>query len=39
MTALKLDERRFVDELRLLVRTRWVGFAAGEDLFARLTEE
>lgn len=39
MAELKMDERRFVEELKLLVRTRWVGFAAGRELFERLTEE
>ena len=39
MTALKLDERRLVEELKLLVRTRWVGFVTGGDVFEHLTEE
>ena len=36
---LQLDERQFLDELKLLVRTRWVGFTRGQDVFERLCAE
>ncbi|HYC89665.1 MAG TPA: DUF4388 domain-containing protein [Thermoanaerobaculia bacterium] len=39
MAELQMDERRFLEELKLLVRTRWVGFAAGGELFEQLSEE
>ena len=32
---LKADEKVLLDELRLLVRTRWLGFAAGEGEYLR----
>ncbi len=39
MTDLQLDERQFLDELKLLVRTHWLGFARGADAFERLCAE
>ncbi len=39
MADLRLDERQFLDELKLLVRTRWLGFAQGQDVFERLSVE
>ena len=39
MTALNLEEREFFEELKLLVRTHWVGFAQGQDAFERLCEQ
>jgi hypothetical protein len=39
MAALRLEERQFLDELKLLVRTRWLGFARGQDVFERLCVE
>jgi hypothetical protein len=39
MTDLNLDERQFLDELKLLVRTQWVGFAQGAEAFERVSVE
>ena len=39
MAEMKLDERQLVEELKLLVRTHWIGFASGEEQFARLAQE
>lgn len=36
MVDLAMDERAFVDELKLLVRTHWLGFAQGMEAFERL---
>ena len=35
---LKADEKVLLDELRLLVRTRWLAFAAGESEYLRFVE-
>jgi hypothetical protein len=35
MAGLGVDEGRFLDELKLLVRTKWIGFVAGEDDFRK----
>jgi hypothetical protein len=39
ITDLRAEEKVFLDELRLLVRTRWLGFAAGEIEYLRFVEE
>ena len=39
MAALRLEEKAFLDELKLLVRTRWLGFARGQDVFERFCAE
>ena len=39
LTEMKMDERQLLEELKLLVRTHWVGFASGGELFARLAQE
>lgn len=39
MELMRLDERPFFEELKLLVRTHWVGFDAGEQVFAQLAQE
>lgn len=39
MTELQMDERAFLDELKLLFRTRWLGFVEGSDVFERLAAE
>ena len=39
MELMRLDERPLLEELKLLVRTHWVGFNAGEPVFAQLAQE
>lgn len=39
MSELKMDERQFLEELKLLVRTRWVDFTKGGEEFARIAAE
>lgn len=39
MTAMRMDERQLFKELELLVRTKWIAFSAGEDLFLRRVQE
>jgi hypothetical protein len=39
MAALNLEEREFLEELKLLVRTHWIHFASGHDAFERLCSE
>ena len=39
MTQMQLDERQLFEELKLLVRTHWVGFDAGEQVFQQLAQE
>src|SRR5258707_1391312 len=36
MTDLSMDEREFLDEVKLLVRTHWLAFAGGADVFHRV---
>jgi hypothetical protein len=39
MQELKMDERRMFEELRLLVRTRWIAIESGREAFDRLAQE
>lgn len=39
MADLRLDERVFLDELKLLVRTHWLAFAGGAEVFDRIAAE
>ena len=39
MEQMRLDERALFEELKLLVRTHWVGFSAGDQVFAQLAQE
>lgn len=39
MEQMHLDERQLLEEMKLLVRTHWVGFSAGEQVFAQLAQE
>lgn len=39
MAEMQMDERPLVEELKLLLRTRWIAFASGDDLFARAAQE
>lgn len=39
MNDMRMDERQLFEELRLLARTRWIAFSAGEDVFRRLAQE
>lgn len=39
MQEMQMEERPLLDELRLLFRTHWIGFSAGEEVFRRLGEE
>jgi hypothetical protein len=39
MADLDMDERAFLDEVKLLVRTHWLDFAHGADVFDRVAAE
>jgi hypothetical protein len=39
MAEMRLDERQLLEELKLLVRTHWIAFSSGEELFLRLAQE
>lgn len=39
MQQMRMDERQFIDELKLLERTHWIAFASGEDLFRRVAQD
>jgi hypothetical protein len=39
MTQLRMDERQLFEESRLLARTHWIAFSAGENVFRRLAQE
>ena len=39
MAQMRLDERQLLEDLKLLVRTHWVGFSAGEQVFQQLAQE
>jgi len=39
MNELNMDEREFLEELKLLVRTHWLDFVRGAEEFARMAAE
>lgn len=39
MKDMHMDERQFIEELKLLVRTHWLGFASGAEVFEKLAQE